>query len=343
MNVQIQRLIGSIKEMGEEEDGLPQPGKVDLLLYAPCPVKLAMKDHIDRIVEQYQERNVDILVHVPMGCTSLDPYDPVYKVKDPDELPAIIASIGFGDFWKKEFVNRFVRAGIFESVLPSRINPMFEQADMIDPRGCYTIYGVTPYIFLVDTRRLGSLAIPRTWEDLLDSKYGNEIVMCGDGDDMADAVVLNIYREHGIEGLKQLAGNVKSIMHSSQMAKVAGSADPEGAAVFIIPCFFAEIAERLDHVRAVWPEDGAAASPLYFLAKKCEKERLADLISFFTHGFSTMENSTWFVPLGGTDMSAVPPNAKIKWIGWSFIEENDINGLRDELNLAFRAAQKERR
>ena len=121
---------------------------------------------------------------------------------------------------------------------------------------------------------------------MLDSQYRNEIVMCGDGDDMADAVVLNIYKEHGIEGLKQLAGNVKSIMHSSQMAKIAGSADPEAAAVYFIPAFFAESAKRADHVRVVWPEDGAAASPLYFLAKKSERERLTDLISFFTDGFA---------------------------------------------------------
>lgn len=341
MNVQLQRLIYSIKRMGAEEDHPEQLGKLDLLLYAPCPVKLAMKERVDRIVEEYRARNIDVLVHVPMGCTSVDPFDPVYKTKDPDELPAIIASIGFGDFWKKEFVNCFVRSGVFEAVLPSRINPMFERAGMIDPRGCYTIYGVTPYIFLVDTRRLGSTAIPRTWDDLLDSKYRNEIVMCGDGDDMADAVLLNIFKEQGLDGLKQLARNVKSVMHSSEMAKTAGSDDPDGAAVFIIPCFFAGLAKKVDTVRAVWPEDGAAASPLYFLAKKSEKERLIDLISFFTQGFPAIESAATFLPLGGTDMSVFPANAEIKWIGWSFIEENDVNGLRDELNLAFRAAQKE--
>ena len=340
MNVQLQKLIRSITEMAEENEGPEGPGKLDLLLYAPCPVKLVMKDRIERIVERYRERNVEVAVQVPMGCTSIDPIDPVHRLKDPGQLPAIIASIGFGDFWKKEFVDRFVRRGVFETVLPGRINPMFEKAGMIDPRGCYTIYGVTPYIFLVDTRRLGGLPIPRTWEDLLDSKYRGGIVMCGDGDDMADAVVLNIYKDRGVEGVKQLAANVKSMMHSSRMAKIAGTDDPEGAAVFIIPCFFAESAGGAGHVRVVWPEDGAAASPLYFLAKKSERERLSELIAFFTDGFSTIESASWFLPLGGVRMTGVPPDAKIKWIGWNFIEENDVNTLRDELNLTFRAAQK---
>jgi hypothetical protein len=204
--------------MVEEREGFPEPGKLDLLLYAPCPVKLVIKDRIESIVEGYRGKNVEVLVQIPMGCTSVDPFDPVYLLKDAEQLPAILASLGFGDFWKREFVDRFVRSGVFEAVLPPRVNPMFEKAGLIDPRGAYTIYGLTPYIFLVDTRRLGALPVPRTWEDLLDSKYRGEIIMCGDGDDMADAVVLNIYKDQGVEGLKRLAGNVKNIMHSSLMA-----------------------------------------------------------------------------------------------------------------------------
>ena len=326
--------------MGAEEDSLPLPARADLLLYAPCPVKLVIKDHIDRIVEQCRKSNVDFFVHLPMGCTSVAPFDPIYREKDPDKLPSIIASIGFGDFWKKEFVERFVRSGLFESMLPAAVNSMHVQAGMIDPGLNYTVYGVTPYIFLVDTRRLGSLPVPRSWEELLEPMYRNEIVMCGDGDDMADAVVLNLYKEKGIEGLRRLAHNVKSIMHSSQMAKIAGSSDPDAAAVFIIPLFFAESTRRHDHVRVVWPEDGAAASPLYFLAKRKEKERLSELLSFFTTGFASIKSASWFVPIGQTDLTGFPEGAKLKWIGWDYIERNDINTLRDELNLSFRAARK---
>lgn len=343
MNKQVENLIRSIKEMDWDEDLRPVPGEIDLLLYAPCPVKLAVKDRIDRIVALSRERQADLRVHIPMGCTSVDPFDPIYRERDPAKLPAIIASIGFGDFWKKEFVDRFVRPGLFEAVLPAMINPMYEQAGMLDPGGCYTIYAVTPYIFLVNTKRLGALPVPRMWKDLLSPVYKGRIIMCGDGDDMADAVLLNIYREQGIAGVRCLAGNVKSLMHSSQMAKIAGSTEPDGAAVFIIPCFFAESTKHPDHVTVVWPEDGAAASPIYFLAKKSEKKRLSDLISFFTRGFSTIESASWFMPLGRTDLSGLPSNARLKWVGWDFIKNHDINNLRDELNRSFRAAQRESR
>lgn len=339
MNEQLQKLMESVERMGFEDERVQT--NVDLLLYAPCPVKLVVKDRIDRIVDGYRERKVDVTVHVPMGCTSVDLYDPACMETDPERLPAIIASIGFGDFWKKEFVERFVKSGVFEAVLPRPVNPMYERAGMIDPRGCYTIYGVTPYIFLVDTRRLDSLPVPRVWEDLLDPRYRGEVVMCGGGDDMADAVLLNVYRENGFEGIRRLAGNVKSIMHSSKMAAIAGSSDPEAAAIFIIPWFFAESTKRPEHVRMVWPEDGAASSPLYFLARKSEKERLAELISFFIRGFSEIESASAFIPVGASEPPGLPSGAGLKWVGWKFIEENDVNALRDELSTLFRTSLRE--
>jgi ABC-type Fe3+ transport system substrate-binding protein len=340
---ELKRLMHSIESMADAVESFTPPGRIDLLLYAPCPVKLAVKDGLDRIAGIMRARGDEVSVCIPMGCTSVDPFDPLYLETEADRLPAIIASIGFGDFWRKEFVERFLNNAVFEAVLPAGINPIMERAGMIDPRGAYTIYGTTPYIFLVDTNRLGHLPVPRTWGELLDPRYRDEIVMCGDGDDMADAVILNLYRERGIEGLRRLAGNVKGIMHSSRMAKLAGSVDPDAAAVFIIPAFFAESTRRPAHVRVVWPEDGAAASPLYLLAKKGERERLADLISFFTDGFAAIESAAWFTPIGLSGSPALPPDASLKWVGWDFIEANDVNRLRDELNAAFRSMQREGR
>ncbi len=329
-------MIRSIEEMGNEDTNMTPAADLDLLLYSPCPVKLVVSAEIDRISAAYADQGETLSIHIPMGCTSIDPYDPVCLETDPEKLPAIVASIGFGDFWKKDFVQRFVKPGLFETIKPQQVHPLHQRSDLVDPEGHYTIYGVNPYIFLVDTRRLGALPVPRCWEDLFHPDYRNEIVMCGDGDDMADAVVLNLYREHGQEGLEALVRNISGIMHSSQMAKIAGSKDPQARAIFIIPYFFAVGTKQPDHVRMVWPEDGAAASPLYCLAKKSEKERLGKLMSFFTEGFAAIESTSCFIPVGGGMPAELPSYARLKWVGWDFIRDNDVNALRDELNTRFR-------
>lgn len=316
-----------------QTDDAPAMGQADLLLYAPCPVKLVVKERIEAIAASVTP---PLTTFIPMGCTSVDPYDPLYMETDPARLPAVIASIGFGDFWRREFVARFVAEGIFGSVLPKVVNPLFTEAGMIDPAGAYTIYGVTPYIFLVDHKKLGGKPAPRTWGDLLDPRFKGELVMCGDGDDMADAVLLNLYKEFGEDGLTRLAANTKSLMHSSRMAKVSGTGAPDAGAIFIIPLFFAESTKLPEHVEVVWPEDGAAASPLYFLAKKSESARLSRLIDFFVHGFGAIDSATWFIPLDGSRPSPLPPHARLKWVGWDFVAGRDVNTLRDELAIKFR-------
>jgi len=336
-------LMHSIRRMGEEDEAALPEKPVDLLLYAPCPVKLVIKDAVDRIVAGYGARGLEITAHIPMGCTSIDPYNPVSFETDPDKLPAVIGSIGFGDFWRGDFVDRHVRSGLFAAALPARINPLHEQAGLIDPAGAYTVYGATPYIFMVDTRRLGSLPMPRAWEDILHPRYAGEVVMCGDGDDMADAVVLNLYKDFGQDGLTALAANCKGLMHSSSMVKSAGSTDEDAGAIYVIPAFFAASVSQPEHVKVVWPRDGAAASPLYFLAKKSERVRLAELIGFFSGGFAAIDSAAWFAPMDAAASQKLPPEAKLKWVGWDFIRENDVNGLRDALNKQFRDLVRKKR
>lgn len=325
-------LMLSIQRQGQEDRAAPE--RLDLLLYAPCPVKLAVKERIDDIALRAGAAGAPLDVNIPMGCTSVDPFDPLYKTQDAARLPGIIASIGFGDFFRTEFVQRFVDSGTFGAVLPESVHPMHQAAGTLDPQGHYVVYGVTPYVFLVDTQRLGDIPAPQCWADLLDPRYKGQVNMCGDGDDMADAVLMSFYKDFGMDGLQRFAANTHGLMHSSRMAK-AGGADKAGG-IYIIPYFFAETTRQPAHMRMIWPTDGAAASPLYFLAKRSEHGRLKALTDFFTAGFGQIDSARWFLPLGGPMPASLPQGAGLKWVGWDFIRSRDITAMRDELGAAFR-------
>ena len=328
----LDELLRSVGRMAQEDRQAPE--NLDLLFYAPCPVKLAVKERIDAIAAESAAAGDPLAIAIPMGCTSVDPFDPLHREADPDRLPGVIASIGFGDFFRRGFVSRFVDAGLFEAVLPGTVTPLHRAAGVVDPRGHYTVYGLTPYIFLVDTQALGGVPAPARWEDLLDPRYRGQINMCGDGDDMADAVLLSLLKDFGWEGVERFAANTRGLMHSSRMALSGGPA--KAGAISILPYFFAETTRQPAHMRVVWPEDGTAASPLYFLARKSARPRLDRLIRFFTEGFGQVESARWFLPLAGPLPPGLPQGARIKWIGWDFIREHDITALRDELNVRFR-------
>jgi len=328
----LDELILSVSRMAEEDR--PRSEDLDLLFYCPCPVKLAIKERIEAIAAASAAAGDPLSVVIPMGCTSVDPFDPLHRETDPDRLPGIIASIGFGDFFRRGFVERFVDAGLFEAVLPETVTPLHRDAGLLDPRGCYTVYGLTPYIFLVDAQALGDAAPPECWADLLDPRFRGQINMCGDGDDMADAVLLLLLKEFVWEGVQRFAANTRGLLHSSRMALSGGPA--KAGAVSILPYFFAETTRQPAHMRVIWPRDGAAASPLYVLAKKSARPRLDPLLRFFTRGFGEIESARWFLPLGGPLPPNLPGHARIKWVGWDYIRDNDITGLRDALNIRFR-------
>ena len=60
-------LMLSIRHMGEEDQPALSEDPVDLLLYAPCPVKLSIKYHIDRILEDLAAKGLTATAHIPMG------------------------------------------------------------------------------------------------------------------------------------------------------------------------------------------------------------------------------------------------------------------------------------
>jgi len=334
----LDELILSVANM--DQDAPPSPQDLDMLFYSPCPVKLAVKERIEAIVAASEAAGDPLHVHIPMGCTSVDPYDPLYRETDPDKLPGVIASIGFGDFFRTGFRERFVDAGVFEAVLPPKVHPILERAGLVDPLNRYVVYGLTPYIFLADLDRLGSTPPPTRWADLLDERYKGQINMCGDGDDMADAVLLNFYKDFGMEGIERFAANAHGLMHSSRMGKSGGAKDAGG--VYIIPYFFAESSRQPGHMRVVWPEDGAAASPLYFLAKPGARPRVDPLIDFFIKDFAQFDSARWFLPLSGPLPETLAPDAKVKWPGWDYIRSIDVTAVRDMLNETFRRLLRER-
>ena len=134
----LDQLMASVRSEGQRTD--PDPSDLDLLLYSPCPVKLAVKERLDAIARQAEEAGDPVRIHIPMGCTSVDPYDPLHMETDPDQLPDIIASIGFGDFFRAGFRERFVDTGLFEAVLPEQVHPLHQAAGLVDPLGRYTVY-----------------------------------------------------------------------------------------------------------------------------------------------------------------------------------------------------------
>ena len=131
-----------------------------------------------------------------------------------------------------------------------------------------------------------------------------------------------------------LAKNIKKGLHPSEMVKMIGKNQEDGAAVYIMPYFFAKRINS-DKAQIVWPEDGAIASPVFILVKEKKMEEHKELLEFlFNQETGEVLKGRYFpVTHPDVDLSEFPD--AVKWLGWDFLAKYDIGRLKQEIREEF--------
>jgi ABC-type Fe3+ transport system substrate-binding protein len=122
-------------------------------------------------------------------------------------------------------------------------------------------------------------------------------------------------------------------MHPAKMAKTAGSQSPDGAALYLLPEFFARSGPHHATTRIVWPEEGAYLTPQYLL-RKHDARPAATLVLDYLCG---AEWAAHLAKIGFAPARAGSPPlpGRLRWVGWDFVRANDLDALRTVLNAAF--------
>jgi ABC-type Fe3+ transport system substrate-binding protein len=318
---------------------VPPEGVLDFLAYIVCPLKHFFRDGLEAVLQDYRRRTGQVFnCFVPMGCGGADPYEDIWKVARIEDFPDLVVSVGFDNLFKQSFYDRYISQGYFQAVQAQPVAPVFAACGMVDPRGWRTVYGIFPYIMLVDRRKLGGLPEPHRWSDLLQPIYRRKIVIGGSLDDLPEVLLLSIFKVFGDDGVKCLAANVKDAWHASKMAKTAGSGHPEGAAIYVIPWFFAETCPHKQVVALIWPEDGALVSPLYLLAKADKIAKLQVVLDFVTGAeLGRRAADIGFPMLNPMVENRLPENATFNWLGWDYIRSTNLEHLIDHTREVFMA------
>ncbi|OAA90380.1 ABC transporter substrate-binding protein [Clostridium ljungdahlii] len=304
--------------------------ELNFLGYTYCPMKQTFRENFEELsIKYYEETGDKLKYYMPSGCENDNIYDDMWKVDNIDDFPDIVVSCGFDQFLRKEFVDKFVKKGYFKAVEFDNLRSEFCTSNFRDPEGWYTIYSVSPIVLLIDKKKLESLPMPQKWSDLLNPIYKDNIIIGGSSDIIHEDLLLDIYKEQGELGIEKFARNIKSVCHASKMAKIAGTNSIEGAAIYVIPWFFAKACPRTEFVEIVWPEEGAIVTPMYMLAKKTKLEDLKMITDFITGSFYGKKSADNYFPvLNPCIDNKVPENSTFKWLGWDYIRENSIEELK---------------
>lgn len=265
--------------------------------------------------------------------------------KPSEQLPDIFISAGFDLFFDNKLFRKYKEDNIFEDITDiHEYNEDFNNnyIKLQDPNRQYSIIGVVPAVFLVNQEELNGRKMPTTWEDILKDEFENSVSLPIGDFDLFNAILLNIYKKYGEDGIRKLGKGLQQSMHPSQMVK-SHIKKYDKPAVTIMPYFFTKMVKRRDPMVAVWPKDGAVISPIFMLSKKDKKERLKPLADFFASKQvgKILSHNGKFPSVNPNVDNMIEKENKYMWIGWDYIEKNDISNLITKCNNIFNSSLKE--
>lgn len=278
-----------------------------------------------------EKDNLDIIVDYELKAASsgIDWLKESLEEADSEEgISDIFISAGFDLFFDKNLMGKFKSKDVFKDMTGfSRLNTDFdnEYMNIKDPDNQYSIIGVVPAVFLVNTEELNGRELPKSWEDILSEEFENRVSLPIGDFDLFNAILLNIHKRYGEDGVKRLGKSLLKSMHPSEMVK-SHMKKMERPVVTIMPYFFTKMTKEGGPMVAVWPSDGAIISPIFLLTKKSKEKEIKPFVDFFASkqvGEILAHNGRFPSTHPEVD-NLVPKDQKYMWLGWDYISENDI-------------------
>ena len=322
-----------------------QGGEVRVEGVLPCPIRLPLLEKLDGWLAKEGDAlpfTIDYdLKAASVGVDWLKEKIATADKEDESILADVFMSAGFDLFFDKNLLGKFKANGTFKNLsgLP-RLNKDFDNAelDLKDPQGQYSMLAVVPAIFMVNTEELGERSVPKSWADLLKPEFANSVALPMRDLDLFNAVLLNIYKLYGKEGIEKLANSLLYSMHPAQMVKSDRKApEEEKPVVTILPYFFTNMIAKDSPLQAVWPADGAIISPIFLLTKKSNEEKIKPFVDFLL----SQEIGELFAQQGKFPSTnplvdnQLPKEQKFMWLGWDYINSHDIGALLQETEKIF--------
>ena len=305
----------------------------------PCPIRIQLLDKLDGWLAQNDIKVNYELQAASMGLDWLR--DKMAASSDASTLSDIYLSAGFSLFFDETVMKKHLDNNVFvDTTGVEHFNHIFDNEDIClkDPKGQYTIIGVVPAIFMVNTELLGNRPFPKSWKDLLEPEFEDTVALPMRDLDLFNAVLLGLYQKYGEESVAKLGRSLLTSMHPAQMVKSGGRKQQNTEPIVtVMPYFFTHMAKEGGAMRAVWPEDGAIISPIFLVTKAASKEKTQPLVDFlFSKEMGGVLSANGKFPSTHPDVeNDLSKEQTFMWLGWDFIYNNDIGKLLKETERMF--------
>ncbi len=322
-------LLNKIQERKEQGEKL-QKEVISLAGVLPCPVKVPLMETFEKWLGE-QDFSFELKHEFKAASMGIDWMMESLEQQSIHEIPDFFLSAGFELFFDQKLFGKWKAEDLFVDVAGlEHYHQDFEndKISLKDPKKQYSILGVVPAVFLINTEELNGRRMPTSWSDILSKEFENSVSLPIADFDLFNAILLNIYKNYGEDGVIRLGKSLSRGMHPSEMVK-SHIKKNNRPAISIMPYFFSWMAKVDGPMKAVWPEDGAIISPIFMLSKKEKKEKLAPIVQFFASkevGEILAHNGR--MPSVNPEVdNQIEKENNYMWLGWDFIKEHDISTL----------------
>ncbi|AQR95496.1 ABC transporter substrate-binding protein [Clostridium saccharoperbutylacetonicum] len=307
----------------------------DVVGLLPCPIKVPIEEGFNYMIDNLiEELDFKYLVE---GNANYDVMwmDESSHVPLKNELPKIIVSAGINSFYRRDFRKKAINDNYFKKI--NNIEEEANKGELMDLDGNYNIMALNYLVMVIDLTKLNDREIPKSWKELLDSSFKKEIAMRGKKGKYCETTLLGIYKDYGINGIKNLRELVGFGGHPAEMLKNIGKGVKNSPTISIVPYFYAKILKNNKNVKIVWPEEGAIVSPVTLLVQRDISKNLERVANYFISNEVKEICKIASLPAPEDYLKYLQENnLKLNWLGWDFINNNDINKLLIELNEQFK-------
>ena len=107
-----------------------------------------------------------------------------------------------------------------------------------------------------------------------------------------------------------------------------------------MPYFFTKMITGKGPMVPIWPEDGAIISPIFLLSKADKEEKVKPLVDFFASKEvgEILSNNGKFPSTNPQVDNELSEDQKFMWLGWDYINNNDIGSLITKCEKLFNEA-----
>ena len=348
-----ERLVEAINQSKSEtdsallEENKKQNARVSIQGVLPCPIRIPLLEGFEKwLLEQEDAVKADLDYQLQAASMGVDWMKDQVKASDSEDILAdLFISAGFDLFFDKELIGKFKEQGIFKDLTGIRqYHTDFEneRIQLRDPKGQYSMLAVVAAVFLVNTDELGNRAVPVSWEDLLKPEFENSVSLPIGDFDLFNAILLNIYKKYGEDGIRKLGRSLLQSMHPAEMVK-SHIKKANKPAVTIMPYFFTKMTKKGGPMKAVWPKDGAIISPIFMLSKDASSEKIKPFVDFFASKEigEILSHQGLFPSVHPEVDNLMEKENQYMWLGWDYIESHDIGPMIKELEEIFHASKED--